>query len=164
MDGNEWQECNVTGNNRSIPARGFYVTSTERTLCKSHRWSLGLFSFPSADPEGRFPANKRMHERGSCLGGRLHEFFLVLWIGTQFRTDGSPNGVQPSLQNCFANSRCGLNEARKWKIWQSGSGLPACDTKIEHLTGDSQMDIKDDCRALLEKIMEHTFDKVQWIN
>jgi hypothetical protein len=131
---------------------------------RRRRWILGLFSFPSADPEGRFPANKKMHERGSCLGGRLHEFFLVVWIGTQFRTDGSPDGVQPSLQNCFANSRCGLNEARKWKIWQSGSGLPACDTMIERLTGYSQMDVEDGCRALLEKIMEHTFDKVPWID
>ncbi len=84
MDGNEWQECNVTGKNHSIPAWEFYVTSTERTLGKSYRWSLGLFSFPSADQEGRFPANKRIHERGSCLGERLHEFFLVLWIGIHF--------------------------------------------------------------------------------
>jgi hypothetical protein len=35
---------------------------------------------------------------------------------------------------------------------------------IERLTGDSQMDVEDGCRALLEKIMKHTFDKVPWIN
>jgi hypothetical protein len=35
---------------------------------------------------------------------------------------------------------------------------------IERLTGYSQMDVEDGCRALLEKIMEHMFDKVLWIN
>jgi hypothetical protein len=35
---------------------------------------------------------------------------------------------------------------------------------IEHLTGDSQMDVEDGFRALLEKVIEHTFDKVPWIN
>ncbi len=44
------------------------------------------------------------------------------------------------------------------------SGLPACDTMIERLTGDLQMDVEDGCRALLEKITKHTFDKVPWIN
>ena len=138
------------------------VTGTEQTLRKFYyRWSRGSSSSSSARPEGRHPANKKIHER--CIG-RFHEFFPVVWIAIQFRTDGSPDGVQPSLQNCFANSRCGLNEARKWKIWQSGSGLPACDTMIERLTGYSQMDVGDGCRALLEKIMEHMFDKVPWIN
>ena len=27
-----------------------------------------------------------------------------------------------------------------------------------------QMDIKDDLKTVLEKLIEHTFDKVQWIN
>ncbi len=84
---------------------GVYVTSTERTLCNCYRGNSGLFSFSSAGPEGRFSANKKIHERGSCLGGRLHEFFPVLWIGTQFTTNGSPDGVQPSLQNCFVDSQ-----------------------------------------------------------
>ncbi len=137
---------------------GVYVTSTERTLCNCYRGSSGLVSSSSAGPEGRFSANKKIHERGSCLGGWLHEFFPVLWIGTQFRTDGSPDGVQPSLQNCFVNGRCGLNKTRKWKIWQSGTGPPACDTIIERLAGDSQMDVDNGFRALLEKFMEHTFD------
>jgi hypothetical protein len=56
------------------------------------------------------------------------------------------------------------DEARKWKIWQSGIRPPACDTMIERLTGDSQMDVEVSFRALLEKIIEHTFDKVPWIN
>ncbi len=89
-----------------------YVTSTERTLRNCYRGRCGLSSF-SAGLKGRFSANKKIDERGSCLGGKLHKFFIVLWIGTQFRTDGSPDGVQTSLQNCFANGRCGLNKARK---------------------------------------------------
>ena len=101
LDGNLRKHCNVTGNNHSIPAREFNATRSERTLRKSYLWSLGQFSFPSADPEGRFPAYKEIHERGI---GRFHEFFPVLWITTQFRTDGSPYGVQPCLQNCFAQT------------------------------------------------------------
>ncbi len=80
MDVNEWQECNVTGNNHSFLAWEFYATSTERTLHKSYRWSLGLFTFPSADPDGRFPANKIIHERG--IVGR-EEFVPVSWIRIQ---------------------------------------------------------------------------------
>jgi hypothetical protein len=77
-------------------------------------------------------AGRRLRQRGwrtvpHTYAG-IHEFFLVLWIITQFRTGGSPDGVQPSLQNCFANGRCGLNEARKWNIWQSGTRPPAFDT------------------------------------
>ncbi len=78
-----------------------------------------MSSSSAAGPEGRFSANKKIHERGSYLGGRLHELFpVLLWIGTKFRTNGSSDGVQPPLQNYFANGRCGLNklEARKWKI------------------------------------------------
>jgi hypothetical protein len=56
------------------------------------------------------------------------------------------------------------DEARKWKIWQSGIRPPACDTMIERLTGDSQMDVEVGFRALLEKIIEQTLDKVPWIN
>jgi hypothetical protein len=39
------------------------VTSIEQTLRKNYRWSLGLFSSPSADPEGGYSANKKIHER-----------------------------------------------------------------------------------------------------
>ncbi len=124
-------------------------------------WFVFFFFHRSGGPVS---ANKKIHERGNCLGGRLHEFFPVLWIRTQFRTDGSPDGVQPSLQNSFANGRCGLNKPRQWKIWQSGTGPPACDTMIELLAEDSQMDVDDGFRALLEKFIEHTFDNVPWIN
>jgi hypothetical protein len=68
-------KCNVTGDNHSIPAWKFYVTSTERTLCKCYRGSSGLASSSSAFPEGRFPANKEIYERGSRSVRRLHEFF-----------------------------------------------------------------------------------------
>jgi hypothetical protein len=139
------------------------VAGTEQTLRKCYyRWSRGLSASSSSGcPEGRHPANKKIYERGI---GRFHEFLPALWSRTQFRTDGSPDGVQPCLQNCFANSRFGLNEARKWKIRQSGTRPPACDTMIESLAGDSQMDVEDGFRALLEKINEHKFDKVPRIN
>ena len=42
---------------------------------------LGVSSFSSAGPEGRFPEYKEIHERGMV---RLEEFVLVLWIFTQF--------------------------------------------------------------------------------
>ena len=74
MDGNGWQECNATGNSHSIPAWEFYVTGTERTLSKRYRWSPGLVSFPTADPEGRFPANKKIHEHGIV---RREEFVSI---------------------------------------------------------------------------------------
>ncbi len=152
-------KCIVAGDNHSIPACEFDVTATEQTLRKCYyRWSRRLSSSSSARPEGRHPANKKIHERG------IGRFLLVLWIRTQFRTDWSPNGFQPCLQNCFANSRCALNEARKWKIWESGIRPPACNTMIERFTGDSQMDVEDGFRALLEKSIEHMFDKVPWIN
>ena len=147
-------------NYHSIPARE--LEEPNRRCGKSYyRWSRGLSSSSSALPEGRHPANKKIHER--CIG-RFHEFFPVVWIAIQFRTDGSPDGVQPSLQNCFAKGRCGLNEARKWKIWQSRTRPPACDTMIERLTRDLHIYVEDGFRALLENIIEHTFDKVPWIN
>ncbi len=59
---------NVAGDNHSIPAWKFYVTSTERTLRKCYLGSSGLASFPSAFLEVRFPANKEIHPRGS-IGG-----------------------------------------------------------------------------------------------
>jgi hypothetical protein len=61
LDRNERKECNATGNNHSIIAREFNATSTERMLGKSYRWSLGLFSWPAADREGRFPMNKKIN-------------------------------------------------------------------------------------------------------
>ena len=147
-------------NYHSIPARE--LEEPNRRCGKSYyRWSRGLSSSSSALPEGRHPANKKIHERGI---GRFHEFFPVVWITTQFRTNGSPYGVQPSLQNCFLNGRCSLNEASKWKTRQSRTRPPACDAMIESLTGDSHMDVDDGCRALLEKFIEHMFDKVPWIN
>ena len=79
---NEWQVCNVTDNNHSISAGEFYVTSTKRTLRKSYLGSSGQASFSSCFLEGRVPANKEIHERGS--NGGVHEFVLVLWSGTQF--------------------------------------------------------------------------------
>ncbi len=87
MGFNEWQECNVTGNNNSFPA---WVTSTERTLCKSYSGSLGLSYFSSADPEGRYPANKKIHERGSGSFDGREESDPVISIGMQFRPNGSP--------------------------------------------------------------------------
>ena len=53
-----------------------------RTLRKCYLGSSGLASFSSGFLEGRVPANKEIHERGS-IGG-VHEFVLVLWSGTQF--------------------------------------------------------------------------------
>jgi hypothetical protein len=61
MDGNESNKSDAAGNNHSIPAWEFYVEGTVRTLSKSYCWNPGLVSFPSADPEGRFPANKKIH-------------------------------------------------------------------------------------------------------
>ena len=78
--------------NHSIPAWEFYVTSTEHTLRQSYRWSIGVFSSPSADPEGRCSANKKIHERG--IVGR-EEFVPVSLVVLQFRPDGSPLCVQP---------------------------------------------------------------------
>jgi hypothetical protein len=66
----------------SIPVWKIYVTSTEWTLRKCYLGSSGLASFSSGFLEGRVPANKEIHERGS-IGG-VHEFVLVLWSGTQF--------------------------------------------------------------------------------
>ena len=54
---------------------------------KGYRGSLGLFSFSSADPEGRFPANKKIHEHG--ILGR-EEF--VRYRGSECNID--PTGVQ----------------------------------------------------------------------
>ncbi len=72
LDGNERKECNVTGNNHSILARELNATSTERMLRKSYRWSLGQFSFPSADPEGRFPSGNP-HEQENTRDRRAQE-------------------------------------------------------------------------------------------
>jgi len=159
-------KCIAARDNQSDPAWEYDTAGPEQTVRKCYyRWSRGMHvsSSSSGCSEGRHPANKKIYERGM---GRFHEFIPVLWSGRQFRTDGSPEGVQPCLQNCFANSRFGLNEARKWKIWQSGTRPPACDTMIERLTGDSQMDVGDGCRvrALLEKINEHMVDNVPRIN
>jgi hypothetical protein len=79
----------------SILAREFNATSTERMLGKSYRWSLGLFSWPAADREGRFPMNKKINEGG--IFGRK-EFSPVSWIGMQLRPNRSPPCVQPCLQ------------------------------------------------------------------
>ena len=95
LDRNERKECNATGNNHSILAREFNATSTERMLGKSYRWSLGLFSWPAADREGRFPMNKKINEGG--IFGRK-EFSPVSWIGMQLRPNRSPPCVQPCLQ------------------------------------------------------------------
>ena len=96
---NEWQVCNVMGNNRSkngsIPGGEFLRYKNRTDVVQNYRWSLGLFSFSSADPKGRVPANKKIHERG--IVGR-EEFGRVLWIAMQFRTDGSPLCVQPNMK------------------------------------------------------------------
>ncbi len=52
--------------------------------------------------------------------------------------------------------RAGLDKARKWKIWQSGTRPHACATTIEYRTGDSQMEVDNNFRAMLEKFTEHT--------
>ncbi len=59
----------------------FCVRSTDCTSRKRYRGSLGFSSLSSAGPEGRFPAYKEIHERGIV---RREEFFLVLWIASQF--------------------------------------------------------------------------------
>ncbi len=103
----------------------------------------------------------KIHE--CCIVGR-EEFGLVLWITMQFGTDGSPLCVQPWLQTCKSNEISGLNEARKWKIWQSCTTLSACDAKIERRAGDSQMDVGDGQRAILEKFVEQPFEEDKRIN
>ena len=64
----------------------------EKALRQSYRWSIGVFSSPSVDPEGRCSANKKIHERG--IVGR-EEFVPVSLVVLQFRPDGSPLCVQP---------------------------------------------------------------------
>ncbi len=69
--------------------------------------------------------------------------------------------------NCSGQAskeRFGLNEASKWKIWQSGTSFSAFDTKIERGAGDSQMDVEDGPAAVLEKVVEQTMDKDNWID
>ncbi len=66
------------------------------------------------------------------------------------------------MQIVQAKERFGLNEASKWKIWQSGTSFSAFDTKIERRAGDSQMDVDDGLRAVLEKVVEQTIDKDNW--
>ena len=67
----------VAGHNHSIPARE--LEEPNRRCGKScYHWSRGLSSSSSARPEGRHPANKKIHER--CIICRFHEFFPVVWI------------------------------------------------------------------------------------
>jgi hypothetical protein len=58
-----------------------------------------------------------------------------------------------------ANCRADLDEARKWKIWQSSSRPSACDTTIEIRTGASQMDVEHGLRTVPEKFIKHTLIK-----
>ncbi len=136
-------------------------TDVSQMLLPLETWAVFFFFRPS---RGQAPANKKIHERGI---GRFPEFFPDFWIRTQFRTDGSPDGVQPCLQNCFAN--CRWQMCPEWTSMEPENGRfgkaepdlpPACNTMIERRTGDSHMDVEDGFRALLEKINEHTVDKV----
>jgi hypothetical protein len=54
---------------------------------------------------------------------------------------------------------CGLNDGSKWKIWQSRTRTPACDTLIELCTGDAHMDVEDGIRYALEKCVEEIPEK-----
>ena len=93
----------VSSMEHSFPAWEFYVTSTKQTLRKSYRGSLRLFPYSSADPEGKFPVVKKIHERCSgCNVGRDAARNGSRYFRSEYNLD--PTGVnfayfQPWLQN-----------------------------------------------------------------
>jgi hypothetical protein len=52
----------------------------------------------------------------------------------------------------------------KWKIGQSRTRTPACDTLIKLSTGDAHMDIEDSIRSALEKCVEAIPEKGPRLN
>jgi hypothetical protein len=93
------KKCNVASDNHSIPAWKFYVTCTERTLCKCYLGNIGLASCPSAFLEGRFPANKEIQPRGS-IGGSMNSF---RYCGAEHNLE--PTGVQTASNHSCKRDR-----------------------------------------------------------
>jgi hypothetical protein len=95
---------NVAGDNHSITAWEFKLQAPNGRCANVTAGAVGclLLLPPVPTPEGRFSANKKIHERGSCLGGSMNSF---RYCGSEHNLEptGGPDGVQPSLQNCFAN-------------------------------------------------------------
>ncbi len=144
-DCNEWKECNVTGNYHSILAWEFNVISTEQTLRKNlplEQWAV-FFSFRRPRGQGlREQENTRtLHLRARGIpSGIVDRPGFVL----QFRPDGSPRCVQPSLQIVQAKEGFGLNEASKWKIWQS------CTSRIQHKDRTPRGRLANGCRRRVQ--------------